>query len=144
PEIWVTDGGGVGDQPPLEARPGFRGGQRLGVKLVAPQARVERLWGGEQRFKAFAAAGVDDVIRVLARRQLDEAQGPVGTEKGERASGGADRRLAAGIVAVEAEDRRRIEAPQPLELAFREGGAVGRDYLRDAGAVERDHVHIAF
>src|SRR5206468_6136157 len=58
PEIRVADGGGVGDQPPLEARPGFRGGQQLSVKLMAPQARVERLWGGEQRFKAFAAAGV--------------------------------------------------------------------------------------
>ena len=49
-----------------------------------------------------------------------------------------------GIVAVEAEDRRRIEAPQPLELRFGQCGAVGRDDFGNAGAVERDHVHIAF
>ena len=49
-----------------------------------------------------------------------------------------------GTVAVEAEDRRGIEPPQPLELAFGERGAVGRDHLGDAGAVEGDHVHIAF
>ena len=48
-----------------------------------------------------------------------------------------------GAVAVEAEDRRRIEPPQPLELRLGERGAVGGDDLGDAGAVERDHVHIA-
>ncbi len=76
--------------------------------------------------------------------QLDEAQGAVGAEQGQSAGRGADRGLLARAVAVEAEDRRRIEAPQPLELRFGQRGAVGRDDFGDAGAVERDHVHIAF
>jgi len=57
---------------------------------------------------------------------------------------GADRRLPAGIVAVEAQDRRWIEAPQPLELAFGKRSPVGRDHFGYAGAVERDHVHVPF
>ena len=52
--------------------------------------------------------------------------------------------LRPGAVAVEAQDRRGIEPPHALELGFGDRGAVGRDDLGDAGAVERDHVHIAF
>ena len=67
-----------------------------------------------------------------------------GRDVGEGAKRGADRGLAAGAVAVEAEDRRRIEPPHALELGFGDRGAVGRDDFGDAGAVEGDHVHIAF
>ena len=68
-----------------------------------------------------------------------------GREQGKGAQVAA--RIAAlrpGAVAVEAEDRRGIEAPQALELGFGERGADGRDDFGDAGAVEGDHVHIAF
>src|SRR5438034_1216054 len=80
--------------------------------------------------------GANDVVGVLAGRQLDKTQGPVGTEQRKRACRGADRGLAPGGIAVEAQDRGGIEAPQPLELAFRERGAVGRDDFGDPGAVE--------
>ena len=86
----------------------------------------------------------DDVVGILAGRELDEAQGAVGADVGEGAKRGADRGLAAGVVAVEAQDRRGVEAPHPLELRLGDRGAVGRDGLGDAGAVEGDHVHIAF
>ena len=77
-EVGVADRRGVVDQALLEAGPGFGRGQRLGLELVAPQPRVERLGAGEQRFERLAAAGADDVVGVLAGGQLDEAERPVG------------------------------------------------------------------
>src|SRR3982751_5347920 len=53
-EVGVADGGGVGDEALLEARPGFGRCQRLGFELVAPQSGVERLGLFEQSFERFA------------------------------------------------------------------------------------------
>ena len=86
----------------------------------------------------------DDVVGVLAGGKLDEAQRAVGADVGQGARRRADRGLPAGAVAVEAQDRRGVEPPHPLELRLGDRGAVGRDDFGDAGAVERDHVHIAF
>ena len=111
---------------------------------MAPQAVNQRLGLGEQSLERLSAAGADDIVRVLAGGKLDEAQGALGAEMGQGARGGADRGLLAGAVAVEAEDRRRVEPPHALELGLGDRGAVGRDDLGDAGAVEGDDVHIAF
>ena len=86
----------------------------------------------------------DDVVGVLAGGQLDEAQRPVGAEQGQGAR--ARRGSRPSCPALSPSKHRigdGIEPPHPLELRFGERGAVGRDDLGDAGAVERDHVHIA-
>src|SRR5207237_1032833 len=67
-----------------------------------------------------------------------------GRKEGEGTQRRADRRLLPGAVAVETEDRGRVEAPHALELRLGDGGAVGRHRLAYASAVEGDHVHIAF
>ena len=132
------------DQALAEACAGFRGGEGLGLQLVAPQAVVERLGRGEQGFDRLAAAGVDDVVGVLAGGQLDEAERALGRRGGEGARRGADGGLLSRAVAVEAEDRRRVEPPHALELGLGDRRAVGRDGFGDTGAVEGDDVHIAF
>ena len=135
-EAGVGDGRGMVDQALLEAGAGFGRVERGGVDLVPPQALDERFGGGEQGFHRRAAARVDDVVGVLAGGQRDEAQGALGAEVGQGAGGGADRGLLPGAVAVEAEDRRGLEPPHPLELGLGQRGAVGGDDLADPGAVE--------
>ncbi len=109
---------------------------------MPPQPLDERFGGGEQASIA-AAAGADDIVGVLAGGQVDEAQGALGGEVGQGAGGGADRGLLPGAVAVEAEDRRGIEPPHPLELGLGDRGAERGDDLADPRRVERDHVHLA-
>ena len=110
---------------------------------MAPEPVGKGLGAGEQGLERFAAARTDEIVGILAGRQLDEAQGALGADEGQGAQCRPDRRLLAGAVAVEAEDRRGIEAPHPFELCFGHRGAVGRDRFRDPGAVERDHIHVA-
>ena len=73
------------DQALAEPCTGFGRGQGLGSKLVAPQAVHQRLRLREQAFECVAATAADDVVRVLAGRKLDEAQGALGTEQGQGA-----------------------------------------------------------
>ncbi len=111
---------------------------------MAPQSLDQRLGGGEQGFDCGTAAGADNVIGILARGERDEAQSLVGREVGQRASGGADRGFLARRIAVEAQQWRGLEPPHPLELGLGQRGAVGGDDFGDPGAVEADHIHIAF
>ncbi len=107
------------------------------LELVAPEAGVERLWVGEERLPLLPC-------RLIGRRHPDPGRQGSSTKRrvrsgrdvGQGAKSGADRGLTAGIVAVEAHDRRGIEAPHALELRFGDGGAVGCDGLGDSGAVE--------
>ena len=93
---------------------GLRRGERLRLALVAPEAVHQGFWLGEQGLHRLAAARAYDVVGVLGRGKLDEAEGPLRREVGQGAQGRADRGLPARAVAVEAEDRRRIEPPHAL------------------------------
>jgi hypothetical protein len=53
-------------------------------------------------------------------------------------------RLAPGLVAVEAQDRLRRQAPQQTELGFGHRGAQRGHRIGEAGPGKRDHVHVAF
>ena len=130
------------DQPLAKAGAGLGRGQRRGVALVAPQTLVERLGLSQHRFECLTPAAADDIVRILAGGQFDEAQGALGSDVGQSAQRGADRGFAPGAVAVEAQDRRGIEPPHPLELAFGDRGAVGRDGFGDPRPVEGDDVHV--
>ena len=132
------------EQALAKAGAGLGGRQRGEVALVPPQPLDQRIGLGEQGFERRAAAGADEVVGVLAFGQGDEAQRAIGREVGQSAQGSADGGFLPGGIAVEAEDRRRVEPPHPFELRLGHGGAVGGDGLGDAGAVERDDVHIAF
>ncbi len=107
------------DQALAEAGAGLGRGEGRSGELVAPEAVDERLGLGEQGFESVAAAAVDDVVGVLAGGKLDEAEGPFRAEVRQSAGGGADGGLLPGAVAVEAEDRARVEPPHALELALR-------------------------
>src|SRR5207302_6500170 len=84
-EVGAADRRRVIEEPLLEARPGFGRGERLGFDFVAPQAGVERLGLGGQCFERFAPAGADNIVRILARRKLGEAQGALGADVGQGA-----------------------------------------------------------
>ena len=71
-------------------------------------------------------------------------QGAVGRQQWQRQFRRARRRPAAGGVAVEAQDRRRREPPQLLELFLGQRRAERRDGAADAGLCQGDHVHVAF
>src|SRR5690348_12794020 len=121
----VADGLRVLDEALAKRGARLGRGQRLRFQLVAPQPRVERLGLGEQSLDRLASGRADEVVGILTRRKLDEAQGAVGPEVGQGAESRADRRLSPRAVAVEAEDRRRIEPPHPLELGLGDRGTVG-------------------
>ena len=74
----------------------------------------------------------------------DEAQGAFGAELGQGARGGAE----AALLAALSPSKHRIGAGSSRHMRsswrFGQRGAVGRDRLAEAGAVEGDHVHIAF
>ena len=90
------------------------------------------------------AAREDQAVRVVARRQGDEAQRQPGLEQRQRALGRARRGALAGGVAVEAQDRLGREPPHQLDLRFGQRGAERRHRFRYAGALQCDHVHVAF
>ena len=61
-------------QPAPEARALLGRGERLGVELVPPEPVDQRFGRLEQRLERGAAAGADQIVGILARRQGDEAE----------------------------------------------------------------------
>ena len=78
------------------------------------------------------------------RRQEGKAQRMAGLQMRQRQMRGAVRRLQAGLVAVKGQDRFGRGAPQKMQLVFGQRGAQRRHGMGEAGAHQRDHIHIAF
>src|SRR6185437_7141518 len=82
-------------------------------------------------------------VGILAGGQRGEAQAVPRLQQRQGAVEGAELRAEARGIAVEAQHRLRQEAPQLLDLLLGERRAERRHGAAEAGAVQRDHVHIA-
>ena len=128
----------------LEAGPGLGGGQRLGFELVAPQPGVERFGTGEQRFERLAAAGADHVVGVLAGSAARRSAGPVGARAAAKRASPLGSRPSCRHCRHRSTGSAMDRAATAARAALRSAPFRWERPPRDPGAVEGDHVHIAF
>ena len=129
-------------KPAVQRRPPFRRVQRTGLRLAAPEHLHQRLRGLKHAGDGVAATGAGEVVGILPVGQEGEAQAAAGAEHRQGHIDGAVRGLAAGAVAIEAQDRLLAHAPEQLALIGRERGAQGRHHVGKAGCRHGDDVHI--
>jgi len=94
--------------------------------------------------KASVPSERDQGVRVFAFGQEQEACAAPVLQARQRGFEGAPGSVAAGLVAVEAEQHAGHYAEQALQVFFAGGGAQGRHGIAQALLGEGDHVHIAF
>ena len=111
-------------------------------KLVEEELR-ERFRPGERGAETVRALAAHERVRVVFRRQEEEAHHLAVGEDRQRHLERAPRGLAAGGVAVEAEDDVVGEAQQLAEVEGRGRRTEGCDRVLDAVLRERDDVHVA-
>ena len=98
----------------------------------------------ELLFEGLRALLAHEVVGVEAAGQECEAHAEARLQVRQHGLDRAERGLAAGRIAVEAEDRLGRQAPQKRHLLLGERGAERRHRLGKARLGERDHVHVAF
>ena len=124
--------------------------RRSGVAKLPPSISRDQITSASPRAApitssiASAAAGAREIVGVLAFGQQREAKAFSGLELRQRQIGGAPRRLLAGLVAVETQDRLVRHLPQQRQLVFGQRGAERGDGGRKARADHGDDVDIAF
>ena len=84
---------------------------------------------------------LDEAVRIIRRRDAGDPDRKAGAEQ---ALEGADARIAAGLVAVEAQHHLVHIALEDARMVRRERGALRGDHVADAGAVAGDGVELAF
>ena len=112
--------------------------RRSGVAKVPPSISRDQITSGKPARGRYhfldraAPAGAREIVGVLPFRQQRKAKTLSGLEMRQRQVGGAPRRLLAGLVAVETEDRLVRHLPQQRELVFGQRGAERRDARRQS------------
>ena len=122
-------------QAPLQAGAPFGRVEAPALGFPLEQHFRQRLGAAQDLADRLRAARARDVVRVLALGQHGEAQALAGADQRQRRVDGAERRLVARLVAVEAEDRLARHAPQQRALVGRQRGAERRDGLGEAAWV---------
>ncbi len=112
--------------------------------LARPDHVGERTGSSNHLLDRAAPAGPREIVGVLPLRQQRETKTLAGCEERQGKIGCAIRRLLAGTVAVEAEDRLVRHLPEQRELALGERGAERRDAACKARGDHGDDVDIAF
>ena len=137
---------------PLESSPirASSAARRSGVANVPPSISRDQIMSASPRaapnhlLDRAAAAGAREIVGVLSLRQQRKAQTLSGLQMRQRQIGGAPRRLLAGLVAVETQDRLVRHLPQQRELVFGQRRAERRDAAGKARGHHGDDVDIAF
>ena len=141
-QVLVGDGRRQGAQADLEVGALFRRVERFDRLLALEQGLDEGLGVrqlGLQRRRPLLA---QHVVGVLTADGHGEQERAAGLEQRQGAVDGAVGGALAGLVAVEAQGGRRMQAPQPLHLLLGQGRAHGRHGWH-ARALAGDDVHIA-
>ena len=132
----------------LHRRLRFGGIGGLALRLHAPDRLGQRDGGAQHLLHGAGALLADQAVGVLPLRQKGDAGGMAGGEVRQDALHRPPRRPAPGLVAVEAEKGHLLrvgnQLPQLLHLCFGQGGAERRHRALEAGADQRDDVHVAF
>ena len=144
PHHLVADAVGELADPRFQRRAPLRRGVRAALDLARPDHVGKPARGRDHFLDRAAAAGAREIVGVLAFRQQREAKAFSRLEMRQREVGGAPRRLLAGAVAVETQDRLVGHLPQQRELVFGQRGAERRDAAGKARRHHRDDVDIAF
>src|SRR5579883_251213 len=143
-DIPVGDGTRALFEAPFEGGAALGRGERAAPALGRPYHFAE----GSRRVEDFPhrrrAEAQDERVRILAGRKARKAQGEARPQDRQGALGGAQRGALARGIAVEAEDGLGRKAPQLLDLRLGQRRAERRHSRREAGAVQRDDIHIAF
>ena len=117
--------------------------ERSGLGLARPQHVGERTRRAEALLDRFAAAGTHQIVGVLAVRQRGELEALARLDQRQRDVERAIGRAAAGVVAVEAQDRLVGHPPHQRKLIGGERGAERRDGRLEARRRHGDHIDIA-
>ena len=120
--------------------------QAAGVQPAADRLEQEILKGcglAEKRLELCGAATAHHRVRVLPFGQEEKAGLAAVFHAGQGGFQGAERRLAPGLVTIEAEHHLRTEPVEPIQVGLAGGGAQGGGGVVDAVLGQGDHVHIA-
>ena len=122
----------------------FRAVEDLALDLARPEQVQHRSRLIQKRAHRARPRGLDQVVRVLPRRQDHEAQRLSRPDQRQRQVDQPLRRTLARRIAVQRDHRLGRDAPHQAQLFLGDGGAQGGDGALEPGAGQGDHVHIAF
>ena len=126
------------------ARAALGGGEVAAVGGHLQHEAAQRRGLRQRRGERLGAVGADVAVRVVLRRQEQEAKAP--RVAGPRQCGGERplRRAPPGRIAVEGEHHVVGEAQELAHVLRRAGGAQRRHRVAEAQLRQRHHVHVAF
>ncbi len=140
-KVLFGDGAGDRAQTLFQPRPPLGRIQRLGVALAGEQHVHEGCAGGELGLQGRRPLFAQDIVGILAADDGGEAEALAGLEQRQGAVDGSAGGLLARPVAVEAQRRLRVQAPEHFHLRLAQRRAHGR-HGGDPGPLAGNDVHV--